>query len=96
MLHPTDETCEIRSERSGWRLAARWSRARAGGRRERQSSRLAAKAWAGAEPSQAHRGEISFPSSSLHSRHNISGVGLGDPELSGASANLALLCLRAF
>lgn len=32
--HPTGETREIRSERGGWRLpAARWSRARAGGRR---------------------------------------------------------------
>lgn len=57
---------------------------------------LAVKVWAGAQPSQAHRGEISFPSSSLHSRHNFSGVGLGDPELSGASANPALLCLHAF
>lgn len=96
VLHPSSKTREIRSERSGWRLPARWSRARVGGRRERQSTWLPAKAWAGAEPSQAHSREISFPSSSLHSRHSISGVGLGDPELSGASASPTLPHLQAF
>lgn len=60
-----------------------------------ESTHLAVKVWVSAEPSQAHRGEISFPSSFLCSRH-ISGVGLVDPELSGAPANPALLHLHAF
>lgn len=96
VLHPSSKTRKIRSVHSGWRLPARWSGARAGGRREWQSTWLPAKAWTGAELSQAHRREISFPSSSPHSRHSISGVGLGDPELSGASASPSLLHLHAF
>lgn len=96
VLHPSSKAREIRSARSGWRLPARWSGARAGGRREWQSTWLPPKAWAGAEPSQAHRREISFPSPSPHSRHSISGVGLEDPELCGASANPSLLHLHAF
>lgn len=62
----------------GWRLPARWSWARWGGRRERRSTQLAEKLWAGAEPSQAQgrRNLIAF-FLLLQQAQDLSGVGLG-------------------